>query len=100
MKHLVTAIFLSAGALGAGMASAEVIERSNATALWFDGGQGMTNATLSITGPDGYSNQVSAGSGLPAFRLQGAGRLSDGLYQYVLIAASDEMIRAVPLDDD
>jgi len=95
MRNPVLAMALSISlALWGGAAQAlDIVQRNNATALWFDGGQGFTNATLQITGPDGFTSNVSAARGLPTFNVQGAGRLQDGLYKYVLTAASANKVK-------
>lgn len=92
MKPTAFAAALLALSLAAPAWAVDVIERSNASALWFDGGQQMTNAQLTITGPEGFTASVDASRGLPSFRMQGAGPMKDGLYKYVLTAATNERI--------
>ena len=90
MRHLIIALPLAATLGLAGAASAEVTERINSGSLSFSGGNGYSNAVLTISGPDDFSAEVKADKGLPVFRVQTAGRLEDGFYQYSLVAASPE----------
>ncbi|MDJ0826859.1 MAG: hypothetical protein QNJ16_15280 [Rhodobacter sp.] len=72
--------------------AAEVEARIQSGSLSFSGGNNYTNAQLMITGPQGYEAEQTASRGLPIFRVQGAGRMVDGLYQYSLVAATDEKV--------
>jgi len=74
------------GSVGA----AEVVPVISSGSVSFTGGNTMFNGTLTVTGPKGYYEQIMSEKGLPAFRLQGAGRLVDGVYTYSLTAATQE----------
>lgn len=87
---LATALMLACAAPA--LAQQEVTPRVQSTSISFAGGQNFTNAVLTVTGPDNYSREETATRGLPIFRLQTAGRLIDGYYQYSLVAATDEEI--------
>ncbi len=94
MKTHIAALALSlALATGAAQAAQEIAPRIQSTSISFSGGQTYSNAVLTVSGPHGYSHEESAARGLPIFRLQTAGRLVDGYYQFALIAASDEEVR-------
>ncbi|MDJ0626851.1 MAG: hypothetical protein QNJ44_01215 [Rhodobacter sp.] len=90
---LCTAAFCLAGAAQA----AEIEARIQSGSLSFTGGHTYTNAKLQIIGPQGFEKEEEALRGMPTFRVQGAGRMVDGLYQYSLVAASDEK---VPLENN
>ena len=92
MKPMVLAATFSLALGIAGAAGAEVTERLNSGTLSFSGGGGYTNASLEITGPNGFSVEETAETGLPVFRVQTAGRLVDGFYRYSLTAASPEKV--------
>lgn len=49
-----------------------------------------SNATLSITGPDGFHVQAYSQSGSPSVDLIRAGATADGTYTYEITAASSE----------
>ncbi len=91
MRSQIFAVGLAAG-LAAGTATwaAEVEVRIENGVLSFVGGQSYTNATLQITGPGDFELEETAVKGLPVFRAKNSGRLKDGLYQFSLIAATDE----------
>ncbi len=86
------AFALSLTLAGAALAAPDIEARVQPTSISFAGGQNYTNAVLTVTGPDGYVKEESALRGLPIFRLQTAGRLVDGYYQFALSAATDEVI--------
>lgn len=77
---------------GAALAAEDVEVRIQSGSLSFSGGNNFTNAQLQITGPQGFEAEKFQPRGLPQFRIQGAGRMVDGLYQYSLSAATDEKI--------
>lgn len=84
----------------AAVAAQEVEPRIQSTSISFSGGQSFTNAVLTVTGPNDYMREESASRGMPIFRLQSAGRLIDGYYQFSLIAATDkEVPRKSTLND-
>ncbi len=91
MRHLIFAVPLAVTLGLAGAASAEVAERINAGSLSFSGGNEYTNAVLTIFGPDDFTAELKSEKGLPVFRVQTAGKMEDGFYQYSLVAASPEM---------
>ncbi len=93
MRHLIYAIPFAVTLGLAGAAGAEVTERFNAGSLSFSGGNGYTNAVLTISGPDDFTAEVTSDKGLPVFRVQTAGKLEDGFYQYSLVAASPETVK-------
>jgi len=92
---LLAALYFTAPSPGYGQQS--VVEQLQTTSLSFSGGHRFTNAVLTITGPHGYMREETALRGLPVFRLQTAGRLSDGYYRYALVAASDQVAQAKPV---
>ncbi|MAQ86208.1 MAG: hypothetical protein CMH12_23930 [Maritimibacter sp.] len=88
LAPLVLAVSLSSAAF----AAPDIEARVQSTSISFAGGQNFSNAVLTVTGPDGYTREESATRGMPIFRLQTAGRLVDGYYQFALTAATDEVI--------
>jgi len=92
MRSKIYGLALVASLAMAGAAAAEVEERIQNGALSFSGGNGFTNAVLTITGPGEFETEETASRGLPVFRAQNSGRLLDGLYQYSLVAATDEKL--------
>lgn len=89
ISGLICAVVLTAAGT---VRAAEVEARIQSGSLSFAGGTNFTNAQLLITGPQGFEAEETRPRGLPQFRVQGAGRMVDGLYQYSLVAASDEKI--------
>jgi hypothetical protein len=53
---------------------------------------GAANATLTITGPDGFYRQTFSRSGSVALQLGAAGRLPDGIYNYEVTAATGQKV--------
>jgi hypothetical protein len=53
---------------------------------------GTTNATLRVSGPNGFYMQTFSRSGSVALQLGAAGRLPDGLYHYEVTAATAQRV--------
>lgn len=63
-------------------------------------GAGLSNATLSISGPNGFYAQTSSESGSPSIDLIKAGGLADGVYTYEVTAATSETTENLnPMDN-
>lgn len=91
MKRLIAGFVLMMNVpfIGAAFA-AEVTPSITSGSLSFTGGVGMYNGSLKISGPNDFFEQRTSENGLPIFTLQGIGRLSDGVYNFTLSAATSE----------
>ncbi|WP_417476830.1 hypothetical protein [Maricaulis sp.] len=58
--------------------------------LSFTTDPGLSNYTLTVTGPDGYHGQIESARVAPTFRLADFGSVPDGLYSYEMTAATTE----------
>lgn len=85
--HITLAIFITTT-----LVAAEPMERTNTTALWFENWQGLSNATLKVSTPDGALIDIFAPTGTPRFQLRAVNPVVDGVYNYELSAATDEMV--------
>lgn len=92
MKTPLIGLIFGAAIATSAVAQADVEARIQPTSLSFAGGQNYTNAVLMVTGPNEYEHEATAARGLPIFRLQSAGRLLDGYYQFSLVAATDKTV--------
>lgn len=93
MTRILFAAFICC-ALGTTAAFAnEPVERTNTTTLWFEAWGTLSNATLVVSGPDGYITDITAQKGTPTFHLRDAAPVIDGVYHYELTAATDEKIK-------
>ncbi|MFC6582714.1 hypothetical protein [Sulfitobacter aestuariivivens] len=70
------------------------VQQHNSNALWFENWQGLSNAIMKVTDPNGKFSTIEAKSGTPVFQLQ-AGEVVDGIYQYELSAATDKTQKIV-----
>ncbi|GGA29479.1 hypothetical protein [Neptunicoccus cionae] len=68
-------------------------ERTDTTALWFESWGSLSNATLVVSGPDGFITNIVAEKGTPRFYLRDAAPVTDGVYRYELTAATTEKIK-------
>jgi hypothetical protein len=86
------AVFLSAGLVlgsaGSGLAQ-DLRVLGNAVGIAIPG---TTNATLRVSGPNGFYMQTFSRSGSVALQLGAAGRLPDGLYHYEVTAATAQRV--------
>ena len=69
-------------------------EKFSGTVLAFDFAAPYSNATLSVTGPNGFHARTVAKSGAPSIDLQKFGAVADGSYTYQLTASSERPIGA------
>ena len=75
-------------------ATPEPVQLHNSNAVWFENWIGLSNATLSVTAPNGETIEVFAASGTPVFQLSGRD-IQDGYYRYELRAATEEQKKIV-----
>ena len=81
------------------------LQQQNATALWFENWVGLSNATLTVVGPDGNLTQIFTASGTPVYQLgqdraSNSAPLPDGIYTFELTAAGDAQVQIVnPIDN-
>lgn len=97
-----TTLYLTVGAVFgfAGTCLAENLaatERFSGTAASFDFKGQYNNATLTVSGPNGFTASASAPSGAPSLDLSKHGSLEDGLYKYHIVAGTPKKakVRAV-----
>ncbi len=79
-------------------ATSEPVQLHNSNAVWFENWIGLSNATLSVTAPDGEMTEVFAASGTPVFQLAGRD-IQDGFYRYELRAATEEQKKIINAAD-
>jgi len=92
MKSIFHVVLLCLGLTGAALAQTpQPVQQNNSNAVWFDNWTGLSNATWTISQPDGEIIQIFAPSGTPVFQLVG-GRVIDGAYRYELTAATAEKV--------
>lgn len=65
------------------------VQQHNSNALWFENWTGLSNASMTISYPDGTLETIEARSGTPVFKLTGS-KVLDGIYRYELNAATDK----------
>ncbi|WP_417482713.1 hypothetical protein [Maricaulis sp.] len=65
--------------------------------LSFNADSSLSNFTLRVSGPQGYTGEVTSARVAPTFRLADFGSVPDGLYTYELAAATtQQLVRATP----
>ncbi len=80
-------------------AEPEPVQQHNSNAVWFENWNGLSNATMTISTPNGKVSSISADSGTPVFQLSGRD-VVDGIYRYELKAATEEKVEIVnPVDN-
>lgn len=70
----------------------EPVQRTNTTTLWFENWGALSNATLTIVGPEDTHTTVFTPSGSPKFSLIDIAPVTDGIYSYELTAATGEKV--------
>lgn len=70
----------------------EPVERTNATAIWFENWGDLSNASLTISSPDGTIQTINSDRGTPVFNLRDLEKVEDGVYNYELSAATSEKV--------
>ncbi len=65
-------------------------ERFSGTVASFDFKGQYSNATLSVSGPNGFVASATAKSGAPSLDLSRQGSLEDGLYKYHIVAGTQK----------
>jgi len=93
MKTIILGSLLSTATAAAAWA-AEPVQQHNSNAVWFENWAGLSNASMTVSAPNGKIITVFAESGTPVFQLAGDTVL-DGVYRYELSAATDEKIEIV-----
>lgn len=68
-------------------------EQLQGTRVDFSSKKSMTNATLSVAGPNGFHASVFSKKGIPSLDIQDFGSLDDGVYNYEIKAAGHEIIK-------
>lgn len=69
-------------------------EKFSGTLLAFDFAAPYSNATLTVTGPNGFYARAVSKAGAPTLDLQKFGAVADGSYTYQLTASSERPIAA------
>lgn len=92
IRHTITA-FTAGLCLATSAFANEPVERTDTTALWFESWGSLSNATLVVSGPDGFVTNIVAEKGTPRFYLRDAAPVTDGVYRYELTAATTEKIK-------
>ncbi|MEQ9241937.1 hypothetical protein [Roseovarius indicus] len=87
LKHLILGSAFCTIAFAAH--AADPVQQHNSNAVWFENWVGLTNATMTISAPDGEVITIQSTSGTPVFEL-GGGAAKDGIYRYELSAATTE----------
>ncbi len=94
-----TATFYVAAAAVFGLAGAclaenlAATERFSGTVASFDFKGQYSNATLTVSGPNGFAASAAAKSGAPSLDLSRQGSPADGLYNYHLVAATTRRVK-------
>ncbi|MGV6811853.1 MAG: hypothetical protein ACWA47_06375 [Brevirhabdus sp.] len=91
LMSFTTALALILGPAHAG--SPEPKQVLSVNEVWFDNGFGLSNATLTVSGPEGFYTSIHSEKGLPRFNIQTEGAQADGRYVYELTAATEERIK-------
>lgn len=110
LKHMAIATLAVNAVCGAGIAVAQpsamapesryhVEERFAGGRLSFSADSGLSNFTLRVSGPDGYTGQIYSERVVPTFRLADHGSVADGLYYYEITAATPERARRASPQD-
>lgn len=92
IRHTITALTASLFLASPAFAN-EPVERTDTTTLWFESWGSLSNATLVVSGPDGFVTNIVAEKGPPRFYLRDAAPVVDGVYRYELTAATTEKIK-------
>jgi hypothetical protein len=69
----------------------EPVLRMNTTSVWFENWDDLTNAAFIVTSPDGTVQTIKSDRGTPVFNLRDLAKVTDGVYQYELSAATSKM---------
>ena len=69
-----------------------IVMQNYGTSLSFTSKGVMSNISVSIAGPKGYSAQKSEQHGMPMVNLTDYGKLHDGLYNYELVVPVGDMV--------
>ncbi len=77
---------------GEGLIKPIATEQIFGTRVSFQQNRILKNITLSISGPDGFNAQVFSESAFPYIDLEQFGRVVDGIYNYQISAATDELL--------
>jgi hypothetical protein len=101
MKILCLAACAAIGISSACMAGEVVaVERFDGTSLGFLLKNSLSNATLSVSGPDDFHVSVFSETGALMLDLGKLGPVEDGLYKYEITAATDQRLKVrTPLDN-
>jgi hypothetical protein len=88
------AALLTMGLASASLAADDVVaaEQSAGSRLAFLLKPTLTNASLSVGGPNNFHARTSAKGGVIAIDLSQSGPLGDGIYHYQLTASGHEMV--------
>ncbi len=74
--------------------AADPVQQHNSNAVWFENWVGLSNATLTVTAPNGRVSTIEAKSGTPVYELDRA-EAQDGIYRYELRAATEKQVEIV-----
>jgi len=66
--------------------------KSTDAELSFEGGTGLSNYILSVTGPNGFSASISSRTTIPSLDLRKVGGFDDGVYHYEITAMTGEKV--------
>lgn len=93
VKAVVLGVFLSVGT-SLSASAAEPVQQHNSNAVWFENWIGLSNASMTVSVPNGKIITVFAETGTPVFQLSDT-EVLDGVYRYELSAATDEKVEIV-----
>jgi len=94
MTHIKTIVLGALLSIGSAAGAAEPVQQHNSNAVWFENWTGLSNASMTISAPNGKITNVFAESGTPVYQLT-ADDVLDGVYRYELSAATDEKVEVV-----
>jgi hypothetical protein len=94
MRILICSFFAGALAMATPAWAADPSQQNNSNAIWFENWTALTNATLTISAPNGARSEVFAASGTPVFQLP-TRDVADGIYRYELSAATKEKAKII-----
>ena len=92
MRALIVTSFVAVLLGLTGAFANEPLARNDSTTLWFENWGNLSKSSLIVVSPDGSQTNVTAERGSPRFFLRDLKAVTDGVYNYELTAATDEMI--------
>ena len=93
LKTVMLGTFLSAS-MNLPAWAAEPVQQHNSNAVWFENWTGLSNASMTVSAPNGKITTIFAETGTPVYQLE-SDNVLDGVYRYELSAATDEKVEIV-----